>query len=597
MKSRQSFSKYSSSFEGVGILAIVLVLHFAFLACYFAPAISTPDANGYLAQARLIAEEGRSDIVVESPAQYVGDHWMRVSEGRYFGQYPPGLPLILAVVYRALGAYASLWIIPIMGTLTLAAVFLVTRAWLGSDWALLATILMAVNPFANAHALGADSHTAVCFFLMWGLFGLVMWEQHRRWWWAVLCGFCLGVIPSIRYAEAIFLVAVAVYVLSIWKRQDGYGSLLAGAIAALVPLSALAIRNQHAFGAFWKTGYSISGEQTGFGIGYFLRYSIPYLALVLGIGSFVLLPLGIRGMMTLWRRPETRRRAQLLAGLMLPITVLYMSYYWPPGHNSMRFLLPTFYLYAIASVWFLALRTEQASASGRKLTVIVAVLVVLWGIPLTVFELRRLKHENATLAMITNELQSRVEPGSILIAQNGLQQHLDFVGGWKLAPEEAFDRAPRPERPMGPGGFEPADFADVGDELTPLERSQQFREAIAKWSRGRKVYWLTGEAKLQEVAERLGNDDEFKVIDEIEIGGRFNVPPFEAEGPPEGFEDRRGPPQGRPRGSFGFGGQPPPRPPRDGLRGPGGPGGHGPPRFHPPAGGKFLLVEWQPVIQ
>ena len=30
---------------------------------------------------------------------------------------------------------------------------------------------MAVNPFANQHALCADLHTAVCFFLIWVLWG------------------------------------------------------------------------------------------------------------------------------------------------------------------------------------------------------------------------------------------------------------------------------------------------------------------------------------------------------------------------------------------------------------------------------------------
>ena len=244
-----------------GIPAIVglMILHLLFLWCFFEPAISTPDANGYLAQARLIAELGRSDIVMENPAQYVGDHWMKVAEGHYFGQYPPGLPALLAVVYRMISPTASLWVIPAMGTLSLLPMFLIIRQWLGSGWGIFAATLMMLNPYANAHALGADSHTAVCFFLLWGLYGLIMWESKKSMGWAMLSGFCLGMIPTIRYAEALFLLAAALFVVMTWKKSDGFQSLLAGTLAALVPITAIALRNQNAFGAFWRTGYSVSG--------------------------------------------------------------------------------------------------------------------------------------------------------------------------------------------------------------------------------------------------------------------------------------------------------------------------------------------------
>ena len=76
----QSFARdrFSRSDAAIGLL---VAGHFLFLALFFRPAISTPDANGYMAQARLIAREGRTDIVVESPVQYVGDHWMPVRRG------------------------------------------------------------------------------------------------------------------------------------------------------------------------------------------------------------------------------------------------------------------------------------------------------------------------------------------------------------------------------------------------------------------------------------------------------------------------------------------------------------------------------------
>jgi 4-amino-4-deoxy-L-arabinose transferase-like glycosyltransferase len=474
----------------------LLGLHFLFLAFFFEPAISTPDANGYLAQARLIALEGRSDIAVESPAQYVGDHWMPAGPGRYFGQYPPGLPALLAVVFRLFGPEATLWVIPVMGSLSLLALYLVVRAWVGAAWGLLAAALMALNPFANAHALGADSHTAVCFFLMWGLFGLVQWERTRSAWWAAFSGICMGVIPSIRYPETLFLIAFACFVALSWRRSDGTRSLVAGVLGASVPILALAVRNQMAFGAFWRTGYSISGEQTGFGIGFFLRYFIPYLFLMLTIGAGAVFVVGVRGMVVLCQRPETRRRGQFLVALVLPITLLYMSYYWHPGHNSMRFLLPTSFVYTIAAIHLLQIRTQSDPARGRKLARILLAVTIVWGLPLSLFELRPLKRDNAALARVSRLLQRYVEPGSILIAQSGLQQHLDFLGGWRLAPEEAFEGRVRPPRPGGPPSFRD-DEPRRTEGPAPTERSKTFRQQIARWAGdGYKVYWITTQAAI-----------------------------------------------------------------------------------------------------
>lgn len=565
-----------------GIFALVLV-HFLGLASFFAPAISTPDANGYFAQARLIANEGRTEIVVESPAQYVGDHWMRVAEGRYYGQYPPGLPLLLAVVYRTLGATASLWVIPVMGSLTLLATYLLTREWFGVGWGLLASGLMAVNPFANAHALGADSHTAVSFFLLWGLFALTRWERIRSTGWAVVAGFCLGMIPTIRYAEALFLVPCAWLVLRNWRRSDGFGSLVAGVLAACVPIACLATRNQAAFGAFWRTGYSVSGEQTGFGLGYFVRSFLPYLFLVATIGGFATSVVGARGMVELCRRPETRERGWFLVGLVVPVTLLYMAYYWGADAKSMRFLLPTFYLHAIAAVGFLKLRAEADPVRGRKLVRWLLGATLVWGIPLSLWQLRPLQRDNAQLAAITVALENQVEPGSVVIASSGLLQHLDFVGRWRLAPEEAFDRSPRPDRPVGPPGRPEVEPPRPQAQPTPLERSRAFRDQLAQWAGGtRKIYWISGLEPQRRVAERLANLDDWRVVAEVTVDPR---PPRPGRPPGPGPEDHEPAHEGPSPGG--------PPPPPGARRGPGG-GGRGgpPPRFEPPPDGKLRIVEW-----
>ncbi len=463
---------------GLTPIVILLGAHFVFLAFFFAPAISTPDANGYMAQARLIAREARTDIEVESPAQYVGDHWMAVGEGKYYGQYPPGLPAMLALVFRPFGWYWTLWVLPAMGTLSLLGLYLVVRKWVGPGWALVAAGLMAANPVANRHALGADSHTAVSFFLIWALYGLIRWERTRWPGWAAVVGFCLGVIPSIRYAETLFLIPFAVYVAyTVPRNVPWWRSVLAALGCASVPLIALAVRNQHAFGAFWKTGYSVSGEQTGFGLGYFVRHAIPYLVMLVFMGVALVFPVGVMGLKELCQRPGTRRRGYLLVGLILPITLLYMAYYWNADSMSMRFLLPTFALYTIAAVWLLQLRSETEPERARKWASIVLAVTLLWGLTYSAVSLNHLKRDNIPIAEISRAVEQRVEAGSVLIAQSGLLQHLDFVGDWRLAPEEAFDRRAHVRPPMGPRGPGAERDSEPVEELPPTERSAQLPRA------------------------------------------------------------------------------------------------------------------------
>jgi len=387
---------------------------------------------------------------------------------------------------------------------------------------------MAVNPFANQHALGADSHAAVCFFLTWALYGLIRWERSHSPGWAAIVGVCLVAIPTIRYAEALLLIPFSVYVVFSPPRDvRWWRSVLAGVGCASVPLIALAVRNQADFGAFWRTGYSVSGEQTSFGLGYFIRHAIPCLLMLLVQGIALVLPVGVKGMVELCKRQETRRCGRLLVGLVLPITLLYMAFYWNADPNLMRFLLPTFALYTIAAVWFLQLMSLNEPERARRRAQILLGMTFLWGLPYTVFALSRLKHDNLALAQVTRAIEEHVEPGRVLIAQSGVQQHLDFVGDWRLSPEEAFEHRTRPAHPMGPRG--PGDEWGLRpvEEITLTEHTRALRREIASWAGDvRKVYWLTTEAQLKATRNRLEpGDDEFTTIAEIKVSVRPGLPP------------------------------------------------------------------------
>ena len=221
----------------------------------------------------------------------------------------------------------------------------------------------------------------------------------------------------------------------------------------MLPLVLLAVRNQEAFGAFWKTGYSLSGEQTAFDLLSLLKHSLPYVGVLLAQSAVIVFVLGVAGIRRLFLDPDTRPWGVLLAALVIPITLVYMAYYWMP---SFRFVLPTFFIYAIAAAWFLQILSQRQPARARNLAAWSLALASLVGLPLSVLLLGQLKNDNAPLATITHALQRHAEPGSLVIADGGINQHLDYIGKWRLARAEASHSDPGPpSEPDKPARFPP----------------------------------------------------------------------------------------------------------------------------------------------
>ena len=224
---------------------------------------------------------------------------------------------------------------------------------------------------------------------------------------------------------------------------------------------------------------------------------------------------------------------------------------------------------------------------------------LVWGLTYSVLVLRHLKQDNQMLAEITSEIEQRVEPGSVLIAQSGLLQHLDFLGDWRLAPKRRLI-ARRGPRPMGPREGRRADLPrGPVEQLSPVARTHSFRQEIARWAGDtRSIYWLTTEERIKNVRDRLEPvEDEFKTIAEVKLTVRPVPSPGFGDGPGPGgpspgpggfFFGLGGPPPG-PGGPFFAPGGPPPWAGKP----PGGPGFPGPPHhFTPPEDGKLILVRW-----
>lgn len=508
------------------IALVLTVIHFVFLMLFFKPAISTPDANGYFAQAKLIAREGKTFLEPESGLEYIGPHWLYAKDNSYFTTFPPGLPVILAIVYKVLGPTASLLLIPLLASLSLFGLFLLCRSLFGGAWGLLAFALMTVNPFANEHALFADSHTVVIFFLIWSLVLLVKWIKTDSPWWALGAGFLMGVIPAIRYPEALFPVAFGVFALmNLVTRRIRFRSFIAGVIGMAVPILVLAIRNQVAFGAFWKTGYGLSHGVAHFGLDHFIDYALPYLLQLCTTGGGLVFISGIIGIVFLCVRRETRNKGILFAMLAVPVTLVYMSYFWAPDPQSMRFLLPTFFIYAVSGVWLLKLLAEKRRILSLVLALLVLFLTGVSGLPGSLNAMQRLKLRSGVLADITKVVEKRVEEGSILIAGEGIDQHLDFIGRWKLVDKAVLRKRPEEREYSMPGQDaqvrEPLRNVEARPEYENLadnELFEVFTSDVQQWAAGKhKVYLLADEEEIYWFRSQLPDGDMVIQIERIEI--------------------------------------------------------------------------------
>ncbi len=441
----------------VAVIGLALA-HFAWVGAHLAPAIMSPDSNGYVVQARLIADAGRTSFSTQSPVQFVGMHWLETTDGLFHSRYPAGLPLIFAAAWKLGGLGALVWVNPILASATLVPVFFLARRFTGGWPALLAAAVVATVPVTNQHALDADAHVAAAFFLVGGVLALLRFGATRALLMGLLAGGLLGIVPTVRYPEALVGVTVAAWlfwqvrpILRVWPAVLG----------AALPIGALGVHNAAAYGAFWRTGYALTNEQTGFGVGYFLSHALGYLQALGGQGLALFFAFGAAGMAAMAVERRTRAAGVLFAGIVTPLGLLYMAYYFGggPGGGSgaavgnLRFLVPTFPFFAIAGAWLLGGMAEQLGAAGRAALVAVAALQLIVGVGASAQTLKQSGALIAAAARVRQWAEKEIPAGAVVIVERQLAESLDAAGKWKLVEEALVAGGRRRNAGAWPDGF------------------------------------------------------------------------------------------------------------------------------------------------
>jgi hypothetical protein len=610
-------TSFSSRVGWFFLLLLLLAGYSLVLRAHYAPAISHPDANGYWAQGSLIVETGKSYIVPESDAQYLGMHWLlEPTKNIFVGRYPPGFPLVIGLVQHYFGWQASVLVDPVLSVLTLIGVyFTVSNLTRSGGWGLLAATALAINPAFITHALSQISHMPVAFEIVWGFYFLLRWSKSGRLLWIFLAGLILGCIPSTRYADSVVALGVMVFMLlhlkkfpSIWKHY------LASFVGVMIPLTPLLVRNQLVLGAFWRTGYNLTNEDRGFGWDYFQQHALGYLQMLQGGGLGMMFALGTLGLFWMLFIKRTRNFSILTLVATTPFIMTYMAYYWAMGvgggggpgggggggnvGGAMRFLVPIVPLFVMTGVWMLS----QALVTAPKIAKI-TIPVVLLAMQATMYgssamqELHQNFQTHQLLAIATKGIDEISHKDDVVIGNSALLQQIDFVRKWKVADPSLFTGRgggpgggpggggrggfPGPGGGMGggPGGPGGPDGQDQSDQPSPQQQLKReysaklytgsteakelkFHDDVLKWANGKDVYVVGTQTEIDEFFPTYGTE-------KLEIIKRIPTPkpdPAE-EAQANNIGGRRG--QGNFGGRGGFGNGP------GGGGGPGGPGGGG----------------------
>lgn len=507
----------------------VIAAHAALLWAFFAPAVCTPDANSYFSQARSLATRGVTYVVKESPAQYVGPHYSSGPDGRFYCAHGPGLAVLLAVPYRLLGPRSMFFVNPLLATLCLLGLMLLSARWLGCRRAWIPVAVMALNPFFNEHAHFGDAHIAVACALVWSLHLLAGLRARPSIAAAFAAGALAGFVPAARYAEAVYIPGLALFAAA-RRRRDGrdrpaLAAAAAGTLAALVPL---AVRNVHAYGAFWRTGYGASNGPALFSLRFLVEHAVPYLIKLPVEGAGLAALLAPPALLLMAPRARTRAFAAAVAAICIPSTLVYMAYFTPPDPQSMRYLLPLFPLLAVCASWL---------ARGRRVLIAGLLLAqAVWGAPRSLLTMALLRMQDHALVQATRQLEERLPPGEIIIAPEILSQYLDVVGGWRLADGslagEGLTLLPPLPPPPGvaqpPRGFSPLDFIRLGymssrpDPYAGLDERRRFAafaRDVWSWDGGRRgVHWLLPPRSLARLRALLPRAERLEVEGPLDLG-------------------------------------------------------------------------------
>jgi hypothetical protein len=225
------------------------------------------DEVAFLFQARTFAEGMVLAPRPEEPGAFFAP-FIVVSDEHWFGKYPPGFPLVLAVGAR----FGLTWLVnPVVGAGCIGVLYLAGRRLYDAPTGLLAAALLTSSPFFLLQAGSLMSHITSLF---WVVAALLLFERASRddaWWAALGCGAALGMLFLSRPLTGVGIgVPFAVWMLiDVVRDRRQVIRWLPAVVGALPFIAALMLYNQATTGDPFRSAYELwwPYDRIGFGEG------------------------------------------------------------------------------------------------------------------------------------------------------------------------------------------------------------------------------------------------------------------------------------------------------------------------------------------
>ncbi len=305
------------------------------------------DSIAQLFQARIFLGGSLTAPAPEYP-EFFGATHILIHEGRWFSQYPPGHPALLAI-----GLLAGLpWLVnPLFAAGTLVLVCAAARRLLGEGGARLSAALYLISPFALFMSASYMNHVTTGFFLALALYAAVRTEGgERRLVWPLLTGAALAAAATVRPLEAAAWAAV----LGVWVLvRRGWKPTVVVGTACLFGLVPLLLYNGLTTGHPLRFGYSLLWG-AGHGLGFHTdpwgepftpvvsfantALDLQRLNVLLYLWPFPSLIFVFAALVYALRGDRSRGAVVLLAALLLAAPLAYFFYWHRDNYLGPRFV-------------------------------------------------------------------------------------------------------------------------------------------------------------------------------------------------------------------------------------------------------------------
>jgi len=319
-------------------LAALLVLLVASLVSWrvlgLAPRIH--DDVAQLFQARLFAS-GRLFAASPGVPQFF-DMMLMINDGKWYSQYPPGHPLLLAlgVLIRAP------WLInPVLGALTVVVAYLLGREAFDEHVARLGTLLLALSPYLVLTSGQFINHSSSAFLA--ALFMLLYFRSLKGGLGpALFAGLAAGMVILVRpYTGLLIVLPFALDALFRFFRQPGrsagrYALMALGGcvmVGLLMGYNYLTSGNALELGYVTRygAGHGLGFNKSGWGQAYTLAHAFAATGLDLNAVNRWFFELPIPGLLfvaVLFASGRARRYDYLLLGVFASLVAGYFFYWW-----------------------------------------------------------------------------------------------------------------------------------------------------------------------------------------------------------------------------------------------------------------------------